>query len=414
MKWAMYARLAVRMVWGHKLRSFLTLLGIIMGVFSVVVMYGIGSGLKNYVEKQFVEMGSNVLFVWAEILETGKLVERRRVFQPIKKEDVDALRRGATRIRRVAPVVEMEQAVVRYGTRGMKSRISGITPEFEFARNFQHEEGRFISPEDVALARRVVVVGKDVVKKVFLNRNPIGRDVKVNGVEFQVVGILREKGTARGGGGFGSEDNILLIPISVAQQKFLGTDDYHYLVIEAGSLEEILPAEEEVRAILRRQRNISAGEPDDFTIFNMGELIERVYTIINSFNLVFGTLAFVALLTGGVGIMNIMLVTVTERTNEIGLRMAVGARRRDILLQFLMEACVLTLLGGAIGALFGWAAIFGIGKIEPFVRAMGKPVFTMGALLLAATVSISVGLLFGFLPAFRASRLDPITALRSE
>ncbi|MHA2609733.1 MAG: ABC transporter permease [bacterium JZ-2024 1] len=414
MKFWAYIRVAFRIIWGNKLRSFLTLLGIIMGVFSVTVMYGIGVGLKGYVQKQFAELGSNVLFVWAEMQETGKLTERKRAARPMKQEDVTALRRGAHYIRRVAPVVEMYQAVARFGTRGMKTSVSGVTPEFEYVRNFRVEQGRFIGSDDVALGRRVAVIGADVLEKVFLNRNPLGRHIKVNGVEFQVVGVLRKKGTGRGGGEYGSEDNVVLLPISVVQQKFLGIDYYHYLVIEAESLEKIAGAEDEIRAILRRKRGIPPGEPDTFTIFNTGELIERVYQIIASFNVVFGALAGVALLTGGVGIMNIMLVTVTERTREIGLRMAVGARRRDILVQFLLEACVLTLLGGLVGAFLGWGAIYGIGKIEPFVRAVGKPVFDFGALLLASMVSISVGIIFGFLPAFRASRLDPIVALRSE
>ena len=267
MKFWAYTRLALRIIWGNKLRSFLTLLGIIMGVFSVTVMYGIGVGLKGYVEKQFAELGSNVLFVWAELEETGKLSERERTARPIKQEDVFALRRGAHYIRRVAPVVEMHQVGGRFGTRGMKSSVTGVTPEYEFVRNFQVKEGRFIGSDDVDLGRRVAVIGADVLEKVFLNRNPLGKHVKVNGVEFQVVGVLRKKGTGRGGGEFGSEDNTVLLPISVVQQKFLGIDHYHYLVVEAESLEEIGAAEDEIRGILRRKRGIPTGEPDEGGIF---------------------------------------------------------------------------------------------------------------------------------------------------
>ncbi|MFN4183036.1 MAG: ABC transporter permease, partial [bacterium] len=199
MKFWAYIKVALRIIWGNKLRSFLTLLGIIMGVFSVTVMYGIGIGLREFVRKEFAEMGSNVLFVWAEMQETGKLTERKKVARPMKQEDVSALRRGGRSILRVAPVVEMFQAVARFGTRAMKTSVTGVTPEYQFVRNFQVRQGRFIGADDVSLGRRVAVIGTDVLEKIFLNRDPLGLHIKINGVEFQVVGVLRKKGTRRGG-----------------------------------------------------------------------------------------------------------------------------------------------------------------------------------------------------------------------
>jgi putative ABC transport system permease protein len=406
-------RLAFRVIMSNKLRSFLTLLGIIMGVFSVVVMQGIGFGLKKYVQDQFAELGSNVLFVWAGRLETGNLAQGAREAKPMRREDVLAIHRQAPSVIAVAPVLENHFILAKSGNRGLRVQVIGATPEYERVRNAAVETGRFLDAGDVMAGRRVAVVGQDIVKKVFRGRTPIGEELKLNGIAYRVVGLLKKK--TAGGEGFQSPDAVAIIPITVAQARFRdSSDDYDYLSIEAVSYDKIIQAEEEVRKALRRVRSLKASEADDFTVFNTGDLIQRVGVIINSFNFVFGALAAIALLTGGIGIMNIMLVTVTERTREIGLRKALGAKRRDILYQFLIEAVVLCLNGGAIGAVLAYFAIELIAKIEPLVRAMGRPTFSVFAVVLAFSVSVGVGVIFGLGPAIRAARLRPIEALRYE
>lgn len=406
-------RLAFRVILSHKLRSFLTLLGIIMGVFSVVVMQGIGFGLKKYVEEQFAELGSNVLFVWAGRLETGNLAQGWREAKPMRREEVLAIERSAPLVTAVAPVVQINFVLAKSGNRGLRVEVIGATPEYERVRNAGVEDGRFIDNGDVLAGRRVAVVGQDVVTKVFRGRTPIGKDLKINGISYRVVGVLKKK--AAGGESFRSPDAEVIIPITVAQSRFRNSaDHYDFLSVQAVSYDRINQAEEEVRKALRRARDLKASEPDDFTILNTGDLIERVGTILASFNIVFGALAAIALLTGGVGIMNIMLVTVTERTREIGLRKALGAKRRDILYQFLIEAVVLSVNGGAVGAILAYFAIELIAKIEPLVAAIGRPTFNIYALILAFGVSVGVGVVFGLGPAIRAARLRPIEALRYE
>ncbi len=406
------ARIALRAIVSNKLRSFLTLLGIIFGIFSVVVMVGIGAGLQGHVAKQFQELGANLLFVYEGGESTGQTLELKRTPRHIDEEDVQAILREATEVRRIAPEVDFP-ATLKKESYGMNVEVRGVTPEFEFVRSFpvQRGMGRFLTDSDVAGKARVAVIGRKVYEKLFRGRNPVGEDLKINGVSFKVIGVLAEKGDQDA---FSAADNVVLIPVTTAQQRFLEIHFYHFLNVEARSFEGMNRAEEQIRYILRRQHVLSGAEKDDFSIFSMNEIISRVNAILVSFNAVFGILAFISLLTGGIGIMNIMLVTVTERTREIGVRKAVGAKRRNILLQFLVEAVVLCLFGAGIGILLAWGGIRGISNLEAFTKAMGTPTFSIQAVVLAVVVATMVGVFFGLWPAMRAARLDPIQALRYE
>ncbi len=404
--------LAVRMIRAHKVRSLLTLLGIIIGVLSVVVMKGIGVGLERYVEQEFAQMGSNVLYVWAGKLESGRLAERVKEPQPIRPKEVEAIRRYAPSVTLVAPVIE-QRALARRANRGLTIRVLGVTPEYELVQGSELAEGEFISEEDVAGARRVAVVGQDVKEKIFLNRDPIGKTFKIQGISYRVIGVLKPIRAERGH--WVNPNAVALIPVTTAQRRFRrGEIKYDYLILQARSFREINRAEEEIRSALRRARNLHPSQDDDFTILNTGDIIRRVKRIVVSFNLVFGAIAFLALLTGGIGIMNIMLVSVTERTREIGIRKALGARRRDILYQFLTEAVVLSLLGGVLGAALAYGVIRALRQVKPLVQAMGAPVFSPEVLSVALLVSILVGIVFGLWPAWRAASLKPVEALRYE
>ncbi|MGH8102984.1 MAG: ABC transporter permease, partial [bacterium] len=367
-------RIAWRAITGNKLRSLLTLAGIIMGIFSVVVMVGIGSGLKNYIENTFNELGSNLIFLSEGAESAGESTELKKAPKHIYQEDVDAILREAPAVIGVAPEVEVPDGVVKKGSAGVRSQVRGVTPTYESVRSYPIEKGRFISQEDLDGRVRVAIVGRDVYEKLFKFRNPIGEDISVNGVAFTVVGVLKKKGEQQDE--FSTAGNVVFIPITTAQQRFLGIDYFFFVNVQASSYANSDKAIDQIRQVLRKRHNLVGAQPDDFNMFAMNEIVSRVNVIILSFNAVFGSLALISLVTGGIGIMNIMLVTVTERTREIGLRKAVGARRRDIMTQFLFESSVLSLVGGAFGILLAWLGIMGIRQIKPLTSQMGSPTFS--------------------------------------
>jgi len=406
-------KIALRAIWRNKLRSFLTLTGIIMGIFSVVVMMGIAGGLRKLVADEFLEMGSNLLFVREGTPETGRLIQAFKKPRHLREEDVQAILRGAPAVRRIAPEVSTHWTYVKYRSYGQWAIVKGVTPEYASVRNALVEEGlgRNLNATDLSGHERVAVIGYDIYRKVFQQKNPVGENFQLDGITFRVIGVLKKKGRQ---GSFEQRDNFIHIPLTTAQEKFLNINWYHQLNVEVVSFDEMDEAEDQIRAILRRQHYLLPSQEDDFQIESMGEIVKKVRAILVSFNFVFGTLALVSLLTGGIGIMNIMLMTVTERTREIGLRKAVGARRRDILLQFLVEAVVLCLVGAAAGILLAWGGIRAIASIQTFTPYLGTPIFSLTAVIAGSLVAVLVGIIFGLWPALRAAFLDPILALRYE
>jgi putative ABC transport system permease protein len=392
----------------NKLRSGLTILGIVIGVAAVVAMLGVGQGAQNTITSSISGIGSNLLFVFP-----GNMTEEVRNVQPLTMSDVAALQDTleAPSIAGVAPTIS-GSVTVTYGREKVTTSVEGVTPDYALVRNYAVTEGDFINSEQQLGKASVVLLGPDVAEKLFGRKDGIvGESVRIEGQPFRVIGILESKG----GGSFGSQDNVVMVPITTAQARLINRnrDRVDVVYISAVSADAVNQAIEEVAQILRYRHRTAIGA-DDFTIFSQQDFVTTAKTITGVFTVFLGGVAAISLLVGGIGIMNIMLVSVTERTREIGLRKALGARKRDILIQFLTESSLLSLFGGIIGIIFGWVIAFIIGKIAAANNTPFTPTIGVDAILLATLFSTAVGLFFGIYPANRAANLEPVEALRYE
>ena len=391
----------------NKLRSGLTILGIVIGVGAVIAMLAIGTGAQTTITGSISGIGTNLLFV----LRGGS--EEIRNPQPLTLSDADAIQDpfAAPSVLAVAPVIQGSLEVT-YAGEGDFIPALGVTATYNSVRNVTMAEGDFI--DDVQLLGRasVVVIGPDTAETLFGRREGVtGETVRIEGQPFRVIGVT----TAKGGSGFQNPDNQIYLPMTTAQTRLMkrtrGNADM--LMVQAVDADLVAEAEQEVASILRARHRTPIGE-DDFTIFTQQSFLETATTILNVFTIFLGGVAGISLLVGGIGIMNIMLVSVTERTREIGLRKAVGARKRDILLQFLTESALLSVFGGLIGIGLGWALSQLVGAIAAASNADINPVIGLDAVLLATLFSAAVGLFFGLYPAKRAADLEPVEALRYE
>jgi putative ABC transport system permease protein len=408
--------LAFRALAANKLRAALTMLGIIIGVGAVITLMSVGEGVSVYIEEQFQGIGSNLLFVIPGAFDEAASGPPGMTASgaELTMSDVEALRDPIRTpdVARIAPQV-FNSTVVATSKEDTISDVSGVTPEYAQVRNWYPAAGRFVNDQDLISRARVAVVGRTVVDNLFPeNPYPLDQSIKINGVPFRVVGVLEEKG----GSQFGDEDNTVLVPLTTAQTRLFPargrSGDYQVSVIfvEAVSEERMDAAAEQVSVILREQHEIDFRDDDDFSVISQSDIISVFGQVTDVLTIFLGAIAGISLLVGGIGIMNIMLVSVTERTREIGLRKAVGARRRDILWQFLLEAMTLSVIGGLIGIAIGVA---GAQVISSLVDGFSA-VVSAQAVLLATTFSAAVGLFFGIYPARRASLLNPIDALRYE
>ncbi|MFZ5909614.1 MAG: ABC transporter permease [Chloroflexota bacterium] len=394
---------------GNKLRSGLTVLGIVIGVAAVIAMLSIGRGAEASITGSISGIGTNLLFVFS-----GGFEDTIRNPRPLTLGDAQAIADPfqAPSVVVVAPALS-GGAEVAFGGERTTTEVVGATPEYFAVRNYQVTEGEILSEEHLLGRASVVLIGPDVADKLFGHRDGItGETVRIEGQPFRVLGVLESKG----GGTFGSQDNLVIVPFSTAQTRLIRrvtSDRVDIILAQAVDAESVDSAIDEISQILRTRHRTAVGE-DDFTIFTQRDLLTTFESITGILTIFLGGIAGISLLVGGIGIMNIMLVSVTERTREIGLRKALGARKRDILIQFLTESSLLSLFGGIIGILFGWFIAYIVGQIAAATNTDFTPVVSADAILLATLFSAAVGLFFGIYPASRAANLEPVEALRYE
>ena len=395
---------ALRSLLANKLRSALTMLGVIIGVGAIMTTTSIGEGAKADITERIQTLGANILAVRpGQSRFRGRSSGQDR--QSLKYEDAMVLRERAQHILLVTPELS-SRTQVKHGNKNHNTTVVGTTPEYQVTANFPVEKGAFFTENDVRTRRRVCTLGKTVVEELFGEGvDPIGKTLKIRGLNFRVLGVMKEKGAS----GWRNPDDQVFIPVSTAMKRVFGRDHLSSINAQAISSEAMEPAQAEIEDLLRKQHKLPANKELDFNVRNQTEFLETLEESGETFTYMIMGIAIVSLIVGGIGIMNIMLVSVTERTREIGLRKAVGAKRHDILVQFLIEAMTLSILGGLIGIGVG---VFG-SKMVPSIwgwRTIISPMYTAVAFFVAAWI----GVFFGAYPAWKAAKLSPIEALRHE
>jgi putative ABC transport system permease protein len=404
------ARIAVRALRVNKLRSALTMLGIVIGVGAVITMVAVGAGAQARVAEQIQSLGSNMIIVLSGSILSGGVRMGSGSQLTITEDDAWAIQREIPAVAAAAPTSRGGAQVV-YGNLNWATGIQGVTLEFFTAREWDVADGRLFSQEEVEGAGKVALVGLTVAGNLFGDSDPLGQVIRIKNVPFTVIGTLERKGQTT----FGQDqDDTVLIPLSTAKRKVLGQSQANArsvgsIAVKVREARAMPEAEQEIRGLLRQRHRLQAFQDDDFNIRNLTEVLQSQEASSRVLTLLLAAIASVSLLVGGIGIMNIMLVSVTERTREIGLRMAVGARGRDILLQFLVEAVTLSLIGGAIGIAMGLAGSYSIAYF-----AQWRTLVSTEAVFVAFAFAAAVGVFFGFYPARKAAALNPIDALRYE
>ncbi len=401
-------RIALRALMVNKMRSALTMLGIIIGVGAVVAMIAVGSGAKQRIAEQIASMGSNLLIVLSGSSTSGGLRFGSGTVPTLNVGDAKAIQTEIPSVRYVAPTLGGGAQVV-FGNQNWSTIVNGTTPEALEIREWPLSSGRSFTQQDVDGATKVCLLGKTVVDNLFGGIDPVGQVIRIKNVPFTVIGVLASKGQSTQGQ---DQDDTIIVPLTTAQKKLFGMQFpgmVRLILVQATAPEVMKDVENQINDLLRQRHHIQPKQDNDFSVRNLTEIMSTAEQSASVMSLLLGAIASISLIVGGIGIMNIMLVSVTERTREIGIRIAVGAKGRDILLQFLIESLVLSLIGGTVG--------IGIGVVGTLILSrftQWPTLFSIEAILLAFLFSGSVGVFFGFYPARKASMLNPIEALHYE
>jgi putative ABC transport system permease protein len=406
-------RIALRALGKNKLRAGLTVLGVVIGIAAVTTMVSLGESASGLVQGELQNLGTNVILVFPGSRPTGGVREAQNV--TLTAADSDAIARECPAVLAATPFVPTAGQMI-YGNSNWKPKqIQGVGPDYPIVRNWPLRAGAFFTDRDVSAGAKVCVIGNTIVAKLFQTTNPVGETVRIRNIPFRVIGVLDRKGANIGGD---DQDDIVLVPYTTVQKRIQGSqfDNVNAILVSGRSPSQMADAESQIRNLLLERHRIPSGAPADFRVQNTTEIANTLGIITGTITLMLAAIAAISLVVGGVGIMNIMLVSVTERTREIGIRMAVGARGKDILRQFLVEAVMLSALGGVVGVLLGIGASVGITLVINSITSGTKwpVVVSAPAAIIALVFSAAVGVFFGFYPARRASRLDPIDALRYE
>ena len=405
MKYKKLFRAALDSILKNRLRSVLTMLGIIIGVGAVAILVSLGQSAQSYISGEIGGLGANLLVITPEQSDAGGVRGQTGDQNEISLDDVNALRAQSTELGALSPAAYAPGQLIG-GIGNWASEVVGVTPEYLAVRNWAMARGVFFTPAEVEGRAKVAVIGQTVADELFPGQNPIGAQIRVRNVPFRVIGLLEAKG---GGLGGGDEDNVVLAPITTVQNRLRGSDNVDVVWASVASSDRSGAAEDEVKAIFRSLNDVRDPEQQVVEVQSQAAIQETFDTVLGALTALLGAIAGISLVVGGIGIMNIMLVSVTERTREIGIRLAVGARGSDVLTQFLIEAILLCLFGGLLGTGLAFGFAFIASQATEFTVTVG-----WGVVLFAVAFSATIGVFFGFYPARKAARLDPIDALRYE
>ncbi|MBQ7478516.1 MAG: ABC transporter permease [Selenomonadaceae bacterium] len=398
-------QMAITALMANKLRSLLTMLGIIIGVGAVIAMVSVGMGVRSNVQTSIASLGSNMLIISPGSSNRGGPRGAAGSMTTLKYDDAVAVKNKIKNIDYVSPTVSSSYQVVN-GNQNWKSTVYGVTPEFMAIRSLEVSTGSFVSKNDLDKRQRVAVLGSTVVGNLFGTENPVGKNIRVNNQPFKVIGVLQSKGQSSMGQ---DQDDVVYIPLTTAQERMQGITYVQSINVQVSDSTKMDQVQEEIETLLRQRHHITTGKEDDFNVRNLTSIMETMTQTTTMITILLGSIAGISLVVGGIGIMNIMMVSVTERTREIGIRKALGATFFNIMTQFLIESVVIGVIGGLIGIGLGCAISKAIAQFGGF-----NTVITVLPILVSFVFSVGIGLFFGIYPARKAAKLDPIEALRYE